>query len=229
MSCKLKKIYDFWLKKRENKHTMLEGRNCNMSILYQLVNMGSPKWQKCPDSLKEKGINFVREDELDCNYPHLYLYWGSSYSDAQYDGKIELTKLANLGLVLPIVDNPENFRNFIPEALGEVNALIYDSNGSLKLENYILAHFGLIEQNRKIFISYKRSDTTGVAIQLFDELTKLGYRPFLDAYSIGSGVNFQEYLKHELADSDVFVFLNSKDYYNSPYILDMCSQALNIP
>ena len=160
----------------------------------------------------------------------MYLYWGSSYSDAQYDGKIELTKLANLGLVLPIVDNPENFRNFIPEALGEVNALIYDSNGSLKLENYILAHFGLIEQNRKIFISYKRSDTTGVAIQLFDELTKLGYRPFLDAYSIGSGVNFQEYLKHELADSDVFVFLNSKDYYNSPYTTEEieCAQKLNL-
>ena len=28
-----------------------------MSILYQIVNMGSPQWQECPEDLKKYGVD----------------------------------------------------------------------------------------------------------------------------------------------------------------------------
>ena len=200
------------------------------SILYQIVNLGTSKWKVVPEELSKHKIGFVESQNIDGNYPCLYLYWGASKADSQYNGAIDLEKMVCTGSILPIVEDASKFRDFVPKALESVNALIYDANGEKKLENHILAYFGLIEQNRKVFISYKRSDTSGVAIQLFDELTKLGYRPFLDSYSIEPGVDFQEYLKHELSDSDVFVFLNSKNYPKSQFTMEEieCAQKLNL-
>ena len=200
------------------------------SALYQIVNLGTPKWKDIPEELSSHNIDFVEDANVDGNYPCLYLYWGASNADSQYNGAVDFGKMICAGSILPIVEDAAKFRDFVPKALESVNALIYDVNGDKKLENHILAYFGLIEQNRKVFISYKRSDTSGVAIQLFDELTKLGYRPFLDSYSIEPGVDFQEYLKHELSDSDVFVFLNSKNYPKSQFTIEEieCAQKLNL-
>jgi len=200
------------------------------SVLYQIVNLGTPKWQEVPEELSKRKIGFVKTQNVDANYPCLYLYWGSSSADSQYNGTIDLGKMVNAGSILPIVEDASKFIDFVPKALEGVNAHIYDANGKKKLENRILAYFGFIEQNQKVFISYKRSDTSGVAIQLFDELTKLGYHPFLDSYSIEPGVDFQEYLKHELADSDVFILLNSKNYPKSQFTMEEieCAQKLNL-
>ena len=199
------------------------------TVLYQIVNIGSPKWQNVPEELSFHKIDVIDIEHVNYNYPCLYLYWGASVVDSQYCGNLDLKKLADSGLILPIVTDASKFRDFIPQTLGNVNALIYDVNGNEKLNKYILNFFGIINQNRKIFISYKRSDTTGLAILLFDELTRLGFHPFLDSYSIEPGVDFQEYLKHELADSDVFVFLNSKDYPKSEFTTEEieCAQKLN--
>ena len=109
-----------------------------MSILYQIVNMGSPQWQECPEDLKKYGVDYVNERTLDDKYPYLYLYWGSSESDCHYHGSINLKKLADNVSVLPIVNNLAEFNQVIPEDLHSINAFDFGKNGEQGLKNYIL-------------------------------------------------------------------------------------------
>ena len=202
----------------------------NMPVLYQLINLGSPQWLVCPEDLKNYGIDFVNENALDDKYPYLYLYWGWSESDCHYQGSTNLKKLADNVSALPIVNDPAEFNQVIPKDLHSINAFDFGKNGAEGLKNYILKFFGIINQTKKIFISYRRTETSAVAHQLFDVLQQKGYYPFLDCVSIETGVPFQEYLRNELADADVFVYLNSPDYKNSQYTLEEkdCAQKMNM-
>ena len=100
-----------------------------------------------------------------------------------------------------------------------------DSDPIEKLKNFVLRYFGLLDVNRKIFISYKRDDCEGLAKKLYDELNKKNFVPFLDSYVIEPGVIFQDYLKHELADSELMVFINSKDYEQSKWCKEELTAA----
>lgn len=63
-------------------------------------------------------------------------------------------------------------------------------------------------------------------MQLFDELVHRGFSPFLDSYSIEPGVDFQEYLRHELSDSEIMILLNSENFEYSPYTMEEITVAL---
>ncbi|HEU4683775.1 MAG TPA: hypothetical protein VFS39_04665, partial [Nitrospira sp.] len=69
-----------------------------------------------------------------------------------------------------------------PEAAAAIKALPYDSEKPGRLVNRVGGMLGLRLQGRdsKIFISYRASDGTAVAKQLYDHLVALGHRPFLD-------------------------------------------------
>lgn len=123
--------------------------------------------------------------------------------------------------ILGILQSSTNFRNFIPQELNPVNAIEIDSTLAIgKLKCFILEYFGLLESNRKVFISYKRSDSLKFVHQLHDALIAAHYKPFLDSYSITYGVDFQEYLKHELSDSSVFIFVNTPNYELSKFTME---------
>ena len=113
----------------------------NMPVLYQLINLGSPQWLVCPEDLKKYGIDFVNENALDDKYPYLYLYWGWSESDCHYQGSTNLKKLADNVSALPIVNDPAEFNQVVPEDLHSINAFIFGKNGEEGLKNYILNFF----------------------------------------------------------------------------------------
>lgn len=90
-----------------------------------------------------------------------------------------LNELVEKQLVLPVVKDPNLFNAYIPEELGPINAIIVPSENEVnKLKNRVLEWFGKIEVNRKVFISYKRSDSTVLAQQLYNSLIKAHYIPF---------------------------------------------------
>lgn len=202
----------------------------NMPVLYQLINLGSSQWLECPEDLKKNGIDFVNENTLDEKYPYLCLYWGWSESDGQYQGSADLKKMAGSVSALPVVNNLAEFNQVVPKDLRSINGFDFSKYGDDGLKNYILNFFGIINQTRKIFISYRRTEASAVAHQLFDALLQKGYHPFLDCVSIETGAPFQEYLRNELADADVFVYLNSPDYKNSQYTKEEkdCAQKMNM-
>lgn len=185
----------------------------------QLVILGTAFFlEELKESLKEYSqIVFVNKDDVDYSSPVLYLFYGENSSDADYK-EISLNTLVQDEAVLPIVKNLKDFNAFVPTELYPINAFELSSPTEIpSLRNFILNHFGVIHSNRKIFISYKRSDTEGIAHELFSTLLKKKFHPFLDCYSISSGVDFQAYLKHELSDSDVLIVLNSPNFLLSEY------------
>ena len=187
--------------------------------MYQILILGNPFFiEELKGSLKEKDITFLDHmEEVDEKYPYLILFYGQSPDDA-------ITKHPEVELsvkemrLLPVVKKISDFTYVVPEEFHSINAIEIQSVESItKLYNFILNYFGLVNYTRKVFISYKRSDTQVLAIQLYDALSKNGFTPFLDSYSIESGVDFQEYLKNELSDAEIFLFLNSPNFPESKF------------
>jgi hypothetical protein len=83
---------------------------------------------------------------------------------------------------------------------------------------YIFGLIGISEEDQRIFISYRRDDTTVFAEQLFDRLNHEGFDVFLDRFSIEPSVNFQNRLYQELSDKAMIVFLESPTFLSSPWI-----------
>ena len=194
----------------------------------QIIFLGTPYIQsELEKSLHHfEDIHIIQEEKKDSNKPVLYLYCGNCEEDKNKYSRIFLSELVEKQLVLPVVKDPSLFNAYIPEELGSINAIIIPSGNEVnKLKNRVLEWFGKIEANRKIFISYKRSDSTVLAQQLYNALIKAHYIPFLDSYSIDSGVAFQEYLLHELSDSAVFLFINTPNYDMSKFTMEELNAA----
>lgn len=186
---------------------------------YQIVVLGTPfRLEELKASLSEYDVVCFKEDEVDPLFPSLYLYYCATDNDANYNGSKDLSLLAKNYSILPIVEDLKNCKICLPEELNVINVLEVKENEAIdKIKNYILKYFGLIDTNRKVFISYKRDDCEGFAQELFTELSKKNYIPFLDSYIIEPSINFQEHLKHELADSEIMLFINSTNYGKSKW------------
>lgn len=193
---------------------------------YQVVFLASP-WKV--DELKASmedfpDIVFVTLDEMDSEIPTLYLYYGCSPKDASVSNDMEA--MLRVGVdrknVQPIAKNPDDFKTNFPPVLKSLNGFfLSDTDFSIQaLKNLIISFFGIIDGNRKVFISYRRTELEILAHKLFDLLVQKKYYPFLDSYSLLPGVDFQEYLRHELVDSDIVILLDSPDFYNSPYCME---------
>ena len=203
-------------------------------MIYQVVTLGSPFYKK--ELIKAckayPEIKFKRVGDVVREYPVLYLYYGKMAGSSHYQGNLDLSELARQKKVLPIVPSAPDFNQNIPRSIRNLNGFfLKDERSVLALMNYILAFFGVVNTNRKVFISYRRVDSEELAHQLFDALTKLKYHPFLDSYSIQPGVDFQEYLRHELNDTELIVVLNTEHFDESPFTLEEVNIAneLRIP
>lgn len=191
-----------------------------MDALYQIVLLGSPYYEDELKALLEEvpSIKIVDAKLVHPLYPVLYLYYGRTMKDNDYVGSVNLDFIAKSRMVLPIVKNLGKFREMIPVQLHSINAMrLADKDSLVRLRDYILRFFGLIRGNRKVFISYRRTETEDLAKQLFVQLSLEGFEPFLDTSSVEEGLLFQEELKQQLADSEVFIYLNSPHYMESSY------------
>lgn len=94
-----------------------------------------------------------------------------------------------------------------------------------KIVNLILEKFELLPQKRKIFISYKRSDSSKAAQQLYTFLNENGFFPFLDSFSIRPMLNFQDELMNYMADSDLILLLDTPNFFDSKWTVEEYNQA----
>lgn len=205
---------------------------------YQVVPLGTP-WRI--DDLKNALQDFPDIRIMDINdvekyNPVLYLYYGRSTSDAVITDKgleEKFKQIISQKSIQPIATKPDDFRTNFPQSLKPLNGFFLDDTefSIQALKNLILSYFGILEGNRKVFISYRRTDLEGLAQNLFDRLIKKKYIPFLDSYSLAAGVDFQEYLRHELVDSDIIILLDTPGFNSSPYCMEEfnIANAENIP
>ena len=124
--------------------------------------------------------------------------------------------------VLPVVaDAPE--ARYLPTSLAPINAFqrgIWRDAWAEGLVDEVLSFGWQRRRERRVFISYKRTDSGPVARQLYEELTRCGYMAFLDDVSIDKGLDFQHELKWWLNDADVVIVLVTPNFENSHWCME---------
>jgi hypothetical protein len=167
--------------------------------------------------------NFQKEYKR--NAPTFCLYFGS---DSGSFKNIDLLKtlIKDANLVLPIASDLKMFTAQIPKELHNINGFeLASANDIERLVSCILEGLSLLRLSRRLFISYKRDESSTVAIQLFEQLEKNGFDVFLDTHSIRPGEPFQEELWHRMADTDVIVLLNTPGFLNSNWTTQELAKA----
>jgi hypothetical protein len=148
------------------------------------------------------------------NQPTFVLYFGNPNADFE-DVDLVSEMIEDGNIVLPVFYS--SFSREIPRVLSNQNALQYSEAQNEKIVNLILESFGKLRNSRKVFISYKRDESTSVAIQLYEALEKNNFDVFLDTHSIKQGEPFQEELWHRMTDCDVIVLLNTPRFLESEW------------
>ena len=179
--------------------------------------------------LKEDTITVITETnfstEYKANAPTFCLYFGELGGVFKNIDIIEIL-LKDASLILPVVNDLKKIRLSIPTELENINgfelSVITDVE---RLVSCILEGLSLLRLSRRLFISYKRDESSTVAIQLFEQLEKAGFDVFIDTHSIRPGEPFQEELWHRLADTDVVVLLNTPGFLVSNWTTQELAQA----
>lgn len=160
------------------------------------------------------------------NQPAFALYFGD---EGGYHKDLDITnKLLQDGvMILPIYfgEYEGAFSKEIPCILANQNGILYKEEELSRISNIILEAFELLRNTRKVFISYKRSESTSVAIQLYEALESYNYDVFLDTHSIGKGDAFQDELWHRMTDCDVIVMLNTPNFLESHWCKEELAEA----
>lgn len=200
-----------------------------MEYKYQIIILGSITelvdeivalfYEKIGElNLQKNFYQIIKNSEIDKEYkgnqPTFILYFGSREGTCE---DIDVVgKLINEGnMVLPIFY--DSFKNEIPKVLANQNGLKYEQYQKDKIINLILESFGKLRNTRKVFISYKRNESSSVAIQLYEALERNNFDVFLDTHSIKQGEPFQDELWHRMTDCDVIVLLNTPKFLESEW------------
>jgi len=164
------------------------------------------------------------EDEYLGNQPSFVFYFGDvngKFKDIDIASKL----LKDGSMILPIYFTDESFSKEIPKILENQNGIQYKKTEEDRIVNIALESFELLRSTRKVFISYKRQESTSVAIQLFEALESHNFDVFLDTHSVGKGQPFQDELWHRMTDCDVIVLLNTPDFLNSHWCKEEFAEA----
>lgn len=119
--------------------------------------------------------------------------------------------------IIPTVDHSGDFGAAIPPSLQFANGLRRrpDDPTLTELSVAALECVGLLRAQRRVFVSYRRTESRAAALQLHDLLNSRGFDVFLDTHDIRPGEPFQDVLWHRLVDSDVVVMLDTPSYFAS--------------
>lgn len=128
--------------------------------------------------------------------------------------------------VLPVVSGLTAVHEEIPARLRHLNCLAYTAGGAQRVATALLECAGLLPRQRRVFLSYRRNEARGAALQLFDALSSRLFDVFLDTHSIAPAEDFQSMLWHHLCDSDVLVMLDTPNYFTSRWTSAEFGRAL---
>ena len=200
-----------------------------MSFKYQLICLGDIR-NKSYEEIREVFLDKVKDlgiqqdaIEVICasdinkysNKQPTFAFYLGCKNNSGVDANILEQLIKNGDVVFPLYF--ENFEDEIPNVIKSMNGTLYISEKVSAVVNCALESFRLLRKSRRVFISYKRSESTGVAQQLFDLLIRNGFDPFLDSYSIRPADNFQEELLHRMTDSDVLIQLYTPEFFESQW------------
>jgi len=118
--------------------------------------------------------------------------------------------------IIPVLVNQISSSKF-PPSLRHLNAVFWTPGERLSIWR-ILSVGGLVSSRPRLFISYVRRESEGIAQQLYDNLHREGFDIFLDRFSIEPGVDFQVRLTEELSNMGTVLLLESKNILKSKWV-----------
>lgn len=160
------------------------------------------------------------------DFASVALYFGAEGLETDEVALMELMKAGTP--VLPVVPDLKKFSKMVPECLREINGLEHSASDAEfhRPASLALEILGLLPRQRRIFLSYKRTESTEAALQLFEYLSSLKFDVFLDTHGVPPGDDFQEVLWQRLSDSDVLVMLDTASYFDSRWTRQEFGHAL---
>ena len=211
-----------------------------MTFKYQLLLLGysSPMIAEIEDcffrqitelGVEESSVVIINQSRFDIEYkpnaPAFCIYLGDK--DGVYkDTDIVDRLVRDAILIVPVVSDLTEFSKQVPPMLHGING--FELAGKTEIEalvGVVLEGLGLLRLARRLFISYKRDESSLVAIQLYEQFEKSGFDVFLDTHSIRPGEPFQDELWHRLADTDIVVLLNTPGFLSSHWTSQELAQA----
>lgn len=172
---------------------------------------------KCDNAYLQVLCGCVEAEKVRQNNPVVYLYFAEEHvtSDSLYVDSL----IKECGVcILPVVGKDQAFA-VLPQSLRGINGFrIVDIEDTGYMVDCILNEFSLLWNTCRVFISYKRSDSSAVAEQLYLELKRAGYDVFIDVCDIPKGRVLRDEIGHSLADADLMLLLDTKDVPASDWV-----------
>jgi hypothetical protein len=210
-----------------------------MSYKYQLIILGTTSpivenlkalfFQKIHNlNLPKDAIRIIEANNFISDYsgnqPAFVYYLGDRKGKFK-DLNIIETLLKDGTMILPIYFTDNSFSNEIPEILKNQNGIQYQVSEEDRIVNIALESFELLRSTRKIFISYRRAESSSVAIQMYEALESHNFDVFLDTHTISKAEPFQEELWHRMTDCDVILLLNTPKFLESHWCKEEFAEA----
>ena len=215
---------------------------------YQLIFMGDTTCPAC-NSIRKRFFELLEERGLDSSivavldlaqvkqgiatagasgyssmWPAFVFYFGGTNRTDDCLAELEYLK-GNADAIYPVYFTKDKFLEEVPEILHKLNGVLYSENELDSIVNVAFEELRLLRKTRRVFISYKRSESSAVANQLYDVLSRHQFDVFLDTYSIRGAADFQAELHHRITDSDVLIQLNSPNFMDSDWCKEEISEA----
>jgi TIR domain len=168
--------------------------------------------------------------DLNRRMPSVAVFFGLTPSPilSRYDTERLDHLLTDGALVIPVVADTKRFGILVPPQIAHLNGISFPDCGAEleRLSARVLEGFGLLRERRRLFISYRRVETSGVAAQLYEALDAGGFDVFLDTHGVLlPGEPFQDILWHRLADTDVALVLDSPGFLASRWTEEELARA----
>lgn len=128
--------------------------------------------------------------------------------------------------VLPVVRPDADVFAVLPEVVRPLNAVLWERGGEAAT-GAILRLLGLSERDRRLFLSYRRNDTSSLALQLREHLGRRAFDVFLDRFSVPPAADFQRRIDVELSDKAFVLLLESSSVRGSTWVQHEVAYALS--
>jgi hypothetical protein len=128
--------------------------------------------------------------------------------------------------VLPVVHSGADVQAVLPEILRPLNAVRWEQHGDAVALD-VLRLLGLVERHRRLFLSYRRQETSALAINLREHLSRRTFDVFLDRFSVPPADDFQRRIDIELSDKAFVLLLESTSAVRSQWVQHEVAFALS--
>lgn len=120
---------------------------------------------------------------------------------------------------VPVFDPAAGFAGQLPAEVHELNGVEWPAgSGPERVAGHVLRLLGIVEDERRVFLSYRRTDGSALAHQLRHALIDAGWDVFLDRFSVPPAVPFQDRLFRDLSDKGFILLLETPDAAASSWV-----------